>query len=185
MHRGRSLEVIVSADILAAAWTKLVEPERYAVASVAAELIDAFCEPDLELPEVYALFSGMLGAVASSQEPRALLPRFSLRLLDLLGLAPPANNCVRCASPLDDGTAWLDAEAGGFIDTACRERWRDLAEVDAADRENFAALCAPKSATSASRRARPNVARAIDDLLAHHLGRRPKSVAHLAEFAPR
>lgn len=184
MHRGRSLDVIVSADILAAPWTKLVEPERYAVASLAAELIDAFCEPDLDLPEVYALFSGMLGAVASSQEPRALLPRFSLRLLDLLGLAPPASDCVRCASALGDGVAWLDAEAGGFIDAACRERWRDLGELDASDRENFAALCAPKSATSAGVRARPRVARAIDDLLAHHLGRRPKSGAHLAEFAP-
>ncbi|HKE36685.1 MAG TPA: DNA repair protein RecO C-terminal domain-containing protein, partial [Candidatus Baltobacteraceae bacterium] len=156
----------------------------YAVASLAAELIDAFCEPDLELPEVYALFFGMLGAVASSQEPPELLPRFSLRLLDLLGLAPPADDCVRCASPLGDGVAWLDAEAGGFIDTACRERWRDLAELDAADRENFAALCAPKSATTAGLRARPRIARAIDDLLAHHLGRRPKSGAHLAEFAP-
>jgi recombinational DNA repair protein (RecF pathway) len=185
MHRGRSLDVIVSADILTAPWTKLVEPERYAVASLAAELIDAFCEPDLELPEVYALFSGMLGAVASSQEPRALLPRFSLRLLDLLGLAPPPNDCVRCARPLGDGAAWLDAEAGGLIDAACRERWRDLPELDAADRENFAALGAPKHATAAGLRARPRVGRAIDDLLAHHLGRRPKSGAHLAEFAPR
>lgn len=185
MHRGRSLDVIVSADIVAAPWTKLVEPERYAVASVAAEVIDAFCEPDLELPEVYALFSGMLAAVASSQEPRALLPRFSLRLLDLLGLAPPADDCVRCAAALGDAPAWVDAEAGGFIDAACRERWRDLPEIDAADRENFAALRAPKDATSAGLRARPLVGRAIDDLLAHHLGRRPKSGAHLAEFSSR
>jgi len=185
MHRGRSLDVIVSADIVAAPWTKLVEPERYAVASVAAELIDAFCEPDLELPEVYALFSGMLGAVASSPEPRALLPRFSLRLLDLLGLAPPANDCVRCAASLGDAPAWLDAEAGGFICASCRERWRDLCELDAADRDNFAALCAPRATASAGMRARPVVARAIDDLLAHHLGRRPKSGAHLAEFLSR
>jgi len=184
MHRGRSLDVIVSADIVSSPWIKLVEPERYAVASVAAELVDAFCEPDLALPEVYALFSGMLGAVATSQEPRALLPRYSLRLLDLLGLAPPATDCVRCTSPLGAAAAWLDAEAGGFIDVACREKWRDLSELDAADRENFAALGAPKSASSAGLRARPRVARAIDDLLAHHLGRRPKSGAHLAEFAP-
>lgn len=183
MHRGRSLDVIVSADIVTAPWTKLVEPERYAVASVAAELIDGFCEPDLELPEVYALFSGMLAAVTSSQEPSALLPRFSLRLLDVLGLAPPATHCVRCAAPLSDAAAWLDAEAGGFIDAACRERWRDLPELDVTDRENFGALCAPKDATSAGLRARPRVARATEDLLAHHLGRRPKSGVHLSEFA--
>jgi recombinational DNA repair protein (RecF pathway) len=105
--------------------------------------------------------------------------------LDLLGLAPPAGDCVRCATALGDARAWVDAQAGGFIDAACRERWRDLPEADAADRENFAALRAPKDATSAGLRARPLVARAIDDLLAHHLGRRPKSGAHLAEFSSR
>jgi recombinational DNA repair protein (RecF pathway) len=130
---------------------------------------------------VYALFSGMLAAVASSKEPRELLPRFSLRLLDLLGLAPPADACVLCATALD-GAAWLDAGAGGFIDGRCRERWRDLVELDARDRENFAALGAPKQAASAGVRARPRVARAIEDLLAHHLGRRPKAGGHLAEF---
>jgi DNA repair protein RecO (recombination protein O) len=185
MHRGRSLDVIVSADIVSASWTKLVEPERYAVASLAAELIDALCEPDLAVPEVYALFSGMLAAVASSHEPRELLPRFELRLLDLLGLAPPPDACVRCTTPLGEEPAWLDAEAGGLIDAACRERWRDLPELDVRDRENFAALCAPKEAASAGVRARPQVARAIEELLTHHLGRRPKSGAHLAEFTAR
>ena len=41
MHRGRSLDVIVSAHILHAPWSKLVEPERFAVVSLVAELIDA------------------------------------------------------------------------------------------------------------------------------------------------
>jgi DNA repair protein RecO (recombination protein O) len=182
MHRGRSLDVIVSADIVSSPWRKLVEPERYAVASVAAELIDALCEPDLALPEVYGLLSGMLAAVSTSSEPRELLPRFSLRLLDLLGLAPPPDRCVRCTSQFGDAPVWLDAEAGGLIDAACRERWRDLLELDALDRENFASLSAPKDASSAGVRARPSVARAVEELVAHHLGRRPKAGAHLAEF---
>ena len=182
MHRGRSLDVIVSADIVRAPWERLVQPERYAVASLVAELIDAFCEPDLALPEVYELTAGMLEAIAASDDPRALLPRFSLRLLDLLGLAPPVDACVRCSKPLGE-TAWVDAEAGGLIDEPCRERWRDLPELDARDRENFAALAAPKGAASAALRGTPAVARAIDELLAHHLGRRPKARAHLSELA--
>jgi len=183
MHRGRSLDVVVSADIVRAPWTRLVEPERYAVAAMVAEVIDAFCEPDLALPEVYALLAGMLDAIARSRDCAGLLPRFSLRLLDTLGLAPPANRCVRCSAPLDgDEPVWLDAEAGGIIDSACRERWRDLLELDAADRRNFAALAAGPGATGAALRARPRVARAIEDLLAHHLGRRPKAGAHLSEF---
>ncbi len=89
MHRGRSLEVIVSAEIARAWWTQLVEPRRYEVVSVVGELIDAFCEPDLALPDVYELLVGAIGAIAVAESPRILLPRFSLRLLEMLGLAPP------------------------------------------------------------------------------------------------
>jgi DNA repair protein RecO (recombination protein O) len=183
MHRGRSLDVIVSADIVHAPWSRLVEPGRFAVASLVAELIDAFCEPDLALPEVYELLTGMLAAVERSDRPRELLPRFSLRLLDVLGLAPPPDRCVRCGNELGEGDAWLDAQAGGLIDEACRERWRDLPALDARDRENFRALAAGKRDIAPSLRARPAVARATEELLAHHLGRRPKAGAQLAEFA--
>lgn len=182
MHRGRSLDVIVSADIRNAPWARLVEPERYAVASLVAELIDAFCEPDLALPDVYDLLTGMLDAVVTVSEPRGLLPRFSLRLLAVLGLAPPADTCVRCGQPLGTGLTWLDAEAGGIIDRACCERWRDLPEFEAAERENFRALSAPKGGAGAALHATPRVAHAVEDLLAHHLGRRPKSGAHLSSF---
>ena len=120
MHRGRSLDVIVSAHILHSSWSKLVEPERFAVASLVAELIDAFCEPDLSLPDVYELLTAMIAAIARSRSPRDLLPRFSLRLLDVLGLAPPPDACVRCARPLAPNASWLDAQAGGLIDEACR-----------------------------------------------------------------
>jgi DNA repair protein RecO (recombination protein O) len=182
MHRGRSLDVIVSADIVHAPWSRLVEPERYAVASLVAELIDAFCEPDLALPDVYALLTGMIEAVEASAQPRGLLPRFSLRLLDVLGLAPPADACVRCGRPLGAAAARMDAQAGGLIDDACWERWRDLPEFDATDRENFRALAASKRGAAPAVRATPRVARAVEDLLAHHLGRRPKAGAHLSEF---
>jgi DNA repair protein RecO (recombination protein O) len=181
MHRGRSLDVIVSADIVHAPWSRLVEPERYAVASLAAELIDAFCEPGLAMPDVYALLSGMIEALEKSAEPRSLLPRFSLRLLDVLGWAPPSDACVRCGRALQ-ATAWLDAPAGGLICESCCERWRDLPHFDAGDRENFRALTAPKG-SGAAVRATPKIARAVEELLAHHLGRRPKAGAHLLEFA--
>jgi DNA repair protein RecO (recombination protein O) len=181
MHRGRSLDVIVSADIRRSPWTKLVEPERYAAAAFAAELIDALCEPEMPVPDVYELFAAGLDALASGPEPRALLPRFSLRLLDLLGVAPPVARCVRCDRNLDE-RAWVDAEAGGLIDDGCRERWRDLPELDARDLENVRGLAVPKGNVDAAVRATPRVARAIDDFIAHHLGRRPKAGAALSDF---
>jgi len=176
MHRGRSLDVIVHADIVNAPWQALVEPDRFAAAQLVAEVIDAFCEPDLALPEVYALLIGVLGAIAGSSEPRTLLPRFSLRLLAALGIEPPVDACIRCGNTLAQTQAWVDADAGGLICEACRERWRDLPELDGDDLSNFAALCAPRGTSRAALHARPRVAQAIDGIVVHHLGRRPKAV---------
>jgi DNA repair protein RecO (recombination protein O) len=183
MHRGRSLDVIVSAEIHRALWSRLVEPERYAVAAVVAELIDAFCEPDLALPDVYELLTGAIGAIAGSSTPRALLPRFSLRLLDMLGWAPPLTTCVRCGGVLAHGAVWLDAQAGGIVDGACRERGRELPELNERDLLNLRALALPKDAQSgAAVVATPRAAAAVDELVAHHLGKRPRSLAQLASL---
>ncbi len=183
LHRGRSLDVVVSAEILRAPWARLVEPERYAAASVVAEIIDAFCEPDLALADVYGLLAGAIAAIAAAADPQGLLPRFELRLLEMLGLAPPLETCVQCGSALGEGSAWLDAAAGGLIDAACRERWRDLPELDAHDLTNLRALAAPKgSAGAAAVRATPRAAAAAEELVAHHLGRRPKALAALGVF---
>jgi DNA repair protein RecO (recombination protein O) len=183
MHRGRSLDIIVSAEIVRAPWSRLVEPARYAVASVVGELIDAFCEPDLALPDVYELLVGAIGAIAGSAAPRALLPRFSLRLLEMLGLAPPLTTCVRCGGPLAAGMVWLDAQAGGIIDERCRERWQDLPALDERDLENLRALALPKaSGAAAALRATPQSTAAIEELVAHHLGKRPKAQAQLGSL---
>jgi len=177
MHHGRSLDVIVNADILHAPWERLVEPERFAVAQLVAELIDAFCEPDLALPEVYALLTGVLSAVAASNDPRALVPRFSLRLLSSLGVEPPIDACVLCQKDLIDGHAWVDSQAGGFICARCRESWRDLIELDAEDVRNLADLGAPRGVARARVQARPRVAAAIEEIVVHHLGRKPKAAS--------
>jgi DNA repair protein RecO (recombination protein O) len=180
MHRGRSLDVVVSAEIQRAPWSRLVEPERYAVASVVAEMIDAFCEPELALPDVYELLVAAIAAIAASGKPQALLPRFSLRFLQMLGLAPPLTTCVQCGSPLGSGAVWLDAQAGGIVDAACRERWRDLPELEDGDLDNLRALAEPKGgANVAVVQATPRAAAAVEELIAHHLGRRPKAMAAL------
>lgn len=177
MHRGRSLDVIVHADIVRAPWERLVEPERFATAHLVAELIDASCEPDLAVPEIYELLAGMLGAIAASDAPRALVPRFSLRLLASLGIEPPVDGCIRCGKPFAVAQAWVDPQAGGFICATCREGWRDLIELDAQDLRNLADLCAPRGAARAALLARPRVCTAVEELIVHHLGRKPKAAS--------
>ena len=80
LHRGRSLAVIAQAQTVRSHWEQLVEPRALAAASMLAELVDMFCEPELPLDEVYALLAGAAAAVAASGNPSALLPRFELRL---------------------------------------------------------------------------------------------------------
>jgi DNA repair protein RecO (recombination protein O) len=177
MHHGRSLDVIVNADIVRAPWERLVEPERFATAQLVAELIDAFCEPDLAVPEIYDLLSGMLSALAASDTPRALVPRFSLRLLASLGIEPPVDTCIRCGKPFAETRAWVDPQAGGFICAACRETWRDLIELDADDMRNLADLSAPRGTPRAVLLSRPRVTLAVEEIVVHHLGRKPKAAS--------
>jgi DNA repair protein RecO (recombination protein O) len=182
MHRGRNLDVVVSADIIDAHWQRLVQPERFAAASIVVELIDAFCEPDLAQPAIYSLLTGALRAIGQSDDPLALLPRFSMRLLDALGLAPPVDTCVHCGRSFTGG-AWLDAEQGGFACKDCRVSWREMPALDADDMRNVQALAAaPGSEIAPALRARRNVAQAVEALVNHHLGRRPKAGVHALEF---
>jgi DNA repair protein RecO (recombination protein O) len=178
MHRGRSLDVIVSAETRRMHWSRLVEPERYAAAAVIAELVDSFCEPDLALPDIYELLTSAISALAGAREPATLLPRFQLRLLEMLGLAPPLGSCIRCGGALPSGAAWLDAQTGGLVDAACRERWQDLPELDERDLESLRALARPKS-PQARLHATSRATAAVEELVAHHLGKRPKALAQL------
>lgn len=182
MHRGRNLDVVVSAEIQEAHWQNLVEPERYAAANLAVEMVDAFCEPDLPLPDVYALLSSALGALGRSGEPLALIPRFSWRLLEMLGLAPPVDACARCGKALEQDI-WLDQEQAGFGCAACRVTWREVLVLDAQDMQNLRALTAQRGGSvPVTMRATRRVTQAIEALVNHHLGRRPKAGLHALEF---
>ena len=178
MHRGRSLDVIVSAEITRAPWERMVEPERYGVASLVAELVDAFCEPEMALADIYELLTG------ASRRSRARTRRARC-------CRASRCDCSRCSASARRSTiacaaarrcarrpVWLDAEAGGVVDRGCRERWRELPELEAGDLENLRGLARPR--TPARRfTLRRAAAAAVEELVAHHLGRRPKASAHL------
>lgn len=183
MHRGRSLDVIVSAEIGRAHWDQIVQPQAFAAASLVAELVDTFCEPDLAMPDIYELVINAVAAIGAAPDPAALLPRFSLRLLAALGLAPPLDRCVRCGVSLTGDGSWVDAEQGGLAGPECRAAWRDAVELDARDLDTMRGLAAERGGdVRPIARATPRVARAVEALINHHLGRRPKAGAHLAQF---
>jgi DNA repair protein RecO (recombination protein O) len=184
MHRGRNLDVISSAEIERAFWTTIVDPASFGTAHVLIELVDAFCELDFAMPEVYALLRGALGALIDSTDPAALVPRFSVRLLVLLGVGPESDACVRCATPLDDRAAWADLEAGGLACESCRPHRADSLALDPADVWNFRGLAAERgSGVRPVLAATPAAARAVDAFVTWHLGRRMKSTKLLDDLA--
>ncbi len=184
LHRGRNLDVITSAEIFRARWPSIVDPAGFATAHVLAELIDAFCEPDLALPEVYALLRGALRALEDSIDPAALVPRFQLRLLGALGFAPEAASCVRCGVAFDSRPGWADLEAGGLACETCRPHRADALALEPADVQNFAALGAERgAAVRAAVAATAPAARAVDAFVNYHLGKRPKSSKLLDDLA--
>ncbi len=181
LHRGRSLDVITEARTLVSHWTGLCRPDALATASLFAETVDLFCEPDLALPEIYALLAGAIAAAAGSDAPAALVPRFQLRLLHELGLAPADDACVRCGEGFNQHGAWLDLEGGGLGCERCYGARGDEHALDAADVANFRALGAQRG-SGAALTATLRVARAADDIVTWHLGKRPKARALVYEF---
>jgi DNA repair protein RecO (recombination protein O) len=182
LHKGRSLDVITEARTIKSYWSGLVRPDALATVSLFAETVDMFCEPDLALPEIYALLAGAIAAVASSPSPAELVPRFQLRLLHALGLAPADDACVRCGAAFDERGASLDLEAGGLGCERCYGARGDAHALDAADVANFRALGAERG-SGAALLATPRVAWATDAIITWQLGRRPKSRALVYELS--
>jgi DNA repair protein RecO (recombination protein O) len=188
LHKGRSLDVITEVRTIASYWEGLVRPDALATASLFAETVDLFSEPELALPEIYALLGGAIGAVAASDAPATLVPRFQLRLLHALGLAPADDVCVRCGAGFGPSTgsgqavAWLDLEAGGLGCERCYGARGEAQALSSDDVANFRALGAERG-SGAALRATTRVARAADDIVTWHLGRRPKARALVYEFS--
>jgi DNA repair protein RecO (recombination protein O) len=184
LHRGRNLDVITSADLVTPRWAALVQPAAFAAASMLAELVDAFCEPDLAVPDVYALLDRALDALGKAPDPGALVPRFELRLLTALGIGPQSDACVRCGGDFEGGPAWADLDAGGLACAVCRPHGAEALALDPSDVENFRGLCASGAgATRATVHATPQARRIADAFVTYHLGKRPKSARLLDELA--
>jgi DNA repair protein RecO (recombination protein O) len=185
MHRGRNLDIITSADITHSRFSSVTDPAAFATAHLLAELIDAFCEPDLAMSDVYALLEGALAALAGAAEPAALVPRFELRLLDALGFAPAGDACVRCGDSLAGRPAWADLESGGLACERCRPHRADALALGPDDVANFQGLGAARSGRGvrAVLNATAAAAKAIDAFVNYNLGKRPKSRTLLDDLA--
>ncbi len=177
LHHGNKLDVITAADVQVNHFSLIVIPEAFATAAVAAEYLDSCCEREQPVPEVFELLRGLLQALAGPHDPVTMLPRFSLRLLSAIGVAPETAACVECGEILAPEPAYVFSIAeGGVLCGACQEQAGDALLLSSIDMENLRALARPLgSALPVTWRARHSVARLVERLMLHHLGPRPRA----------
>ncbi len=193
LHVGRSLDIITNARTVSEVWAQLVDPDNYLLVSYVGELIDALCEPDMEVPELYSMLCELQDAIRAGMKPDVLIAAVDLRLLTTLGFAPELDACARCGAPLgkrplagDRGS--LSPLAGGLICRRCLD-----AEFSAQDgslaatrilvnAKELAALRALRTQSFLELEGNAGVAslnRVTHPFIQHHLGRRSKAMSVL------
>lgn len=191
LHEGKSLDVITSVQIVRAIWEKLVDPDTFALASYVAETIDALCETDFAVPDLYDTLCEFQNALARPGDRDLLLAAVDLRMLGALGFTPELEACARCgatlgARPLSGGRAWLSPEAGGLVCNACVRQMREAHETFdrvhgafSVGAKEFTALRAlggvPFDNLGASGKGTP-LHRATRAFIENHMGRRSRAL---------
>lgn len=187
LHRGRRLDVITDAELVHAHWQRLLEPAAFMVMTLALELVDGALEVNDPHPRIYELLAGMLTAIPRYPDPAVLMPRFEMRLLEGLGLAPQADFCVRCGAVFIERGAVADVDEGGLLCESCAPG-RGGMRLSPAEVADFAALGRDADSNLPVKvQVSGRVAAVTRAYVLHYLGRRPRSeeiLARLLEAAP-
>lgn len=192
LHPGRSLAIVTSAQTIAGAWERLVDPHAYAFCSYAAEVVDGLCEPDLPVPELFDVLCDVQQAIAAGAAPESLAPLFDMRALAALGWSPELDACARCGStlgrrPLSGGRARLSPDAGGLVCANCYEgelaqqTRAGLVNLTARELSQLRALRAASFADVAAREVDPKLLRSLTHathaFVEFHLGRAARALS--------
>jgi DNA repair protein RecO (recombination protein O) len=130
LARGRTLDVIAQAEVIAAFAGIRADLTRSAYAAYVAELVDRFL-PDRDRNEsVFALLRGTLAALdqTAGEDAQVHALWFALHLASELGYRPETESCVACGrrvprSPGRAAEAWAFSPAlGGALCPACRSQ---------------------------------------------------------------
>jgi DNA repair protein RecO (recombination protein O) len=121
LHRGRNLDVITQAEMIAAYGEAIApEYELFTAATAIAEAAERFTEAEREpATQHYLLAVGAVHALAGRRHPAGLvLDSYLLRALALAGYAPSFLDCARCGAPGPHRA--FNHSAGGAVCVTCR-----------------------------------------------------------------
>jgi DNA repair protein RecO (recombination protein O) len=158
-------------------------PQRFRAATNVLELADITSRAGQPEPELFALAEGALEGLQAGQEaPDAILARFELELLAILGLPPALELCASCAgeaAPVDAAgkRAAFSAGAGGRLCRRCAEEARGagrrVGTLPLEVLEDARSLSGPGAAPAPARLLK--VRDFVERFLGYHLDVQPKS----------
>jgi DNA repair protein RecO (recombination protein O) len=125
VREPRGLHILKECTPIALRTTLRRDWRACSVASYAASLFDRILPLGPADPELFSLLDDTLDDLAERSPGPAFLPRFELRLLRILGLAPDWSRCARCRRDLllpgisAPATAHLDIKAARLLCPSC------------------------------------------------------------------
>lgn len=119
IHRGRSLDIIIQAELIDPYLGLREDLSRSAYASYVAELLDRFtADEDVSQSELFELLHLTLGRVADAADPRLATRYYEIHLLDLVGFRPELTACVATRAQLLPEAQFFSNEEGGAVSRA-------------------------------------------------------------------
>lgn len=132
--RGRALDVIAEANLLAAPLGASPDYDLLSAASAIADVAQACCFEDAEDPFVFpiteravAVLGGACG-VLDGAHLDLIVAAYVFKLLAHMGYYPDFSSCVLCG---DESVSYFSAQAGGLICASCAASVPGAEEVDA------------------------------------------------------
>ncbi|NPA26134.1 MAG: DNA repair protein RecO [Chloroflexi bacterium] len=116
---GREHPVLVEAETLTAWLAFREDVNRYAWASLVAELTDRFVWEGEHYPGLYDLLLRTLDAVARHPQPDWPVRYYELHLLGRVGFRPELQRCIRCGARVQPVNQYFSFEEGGVVCPQC------------------------------------------------------------------
>ncbi len=142
-----------------------------------AELLNEFTDKGDPHPDLFDLADATLLALDGGADVAALVLRFELVALRMLGHLPALDTCSQCGATIDgSGRVSLAPAAGGALCADCRPGQRQVVSVSATGWNTLRVFAAATVSVLPvlEPAARGEVRGVLNHYLAHHLGHRPR-----------
>ncbi|MDY4040674.1 MAG: DNA repair protein RecO [Collinsella sp.] len=140
LARGRALDVVSQAELLAAPLGAAPTFELLSAASAVVEVAALGCFEDAPDPFVFPVTERALAVIGETGEGPALdviVAAYIFKLLSHIGYRPDLDSCVACG---DGDVTYFSAAAGGLLCGSCAASVAGAEEIDANEARWLAAL---------------------------------------------